>query len=99
MLTFEKILNVFASYLMQDKGIDVIKTRHGYTVLMWNSGQQNWCNAEFCATPEKMLELLQNSYGMYMEEKYCGGKRNLTETEKAWIEAEQSKMNYFCLHN
>lgn len=36
MLTFERILTVFADYLAADTDVEVIQTRHGYTYLVWD---------------------------------------------------------------
>lgn len=96
MLSFEKILNVFASYLKKDNVVEVVMTQHGYTVMLWDHKQQNWWQAEFCATPEKMLELLLDSYGMYLEERLCSAKRDLTEAERSEIEAAQREMKARC---
>ena len=35
MLTFEKVLAVFADYLQQDPLYEVILTSHGYTLMAW----------------------------------------------------------------
>lgn len=91
MLTFEKVLNVFADYLEQDAVVEIVMTRHGYTVLMWDRMQQNWWEAECCATPDKLLNVLLNSYEMYLEEKICGGKRELTAAEQDEIQQAMNK--------
>ena len=37
MLTFEKVLEVFADYLKQDRLYEVVITSHGYTLMAWES--------------------------------------------------------------
>ena len=96
MLSYERVLNVFASYLKKDNVVEVVMTQHGYTVMLWDRMQQNRWQAEFCATPEKMLELLLDSYGMYLEESLCSAKRDLTEPERSEIEAAQRDMKARC---
>lgn len=98
MLTFEKILDVFAQYLMQDPVVEIVMTRRGYTVMLWDRKQENWWEAEYCATPEKMLEVLLESYGLYLEEIRCAGNRELTEEEKAEICADQQRIKALCEH-
>jgi len=95
-VTFEKILSVFADYLEHDVIVEIVMTRRGYTVMMWDRKQQNWWEAECCATPEKMLDVLLSSYGMYLEEKFCGAKRDLTAAEQAEIEQTKERMKVLC---
>ena len=96
MLNFEKILKVFAQYLKQDDVIEIVMTQHGYTVLMWDRKQKNWWQAECCATPEKLLDVLLESYSLYMEEKRCCCRRDLTKAEKAEIDAELYRIKSLC---
>lgn len=99
MLTFEIILNAFSDYLEQDDVVEVVSTSRGYTVMMWDRKQNDWWNVEYCGTPERMMDVMLNAYGMYLEERCCGGKHDLTATEKAEIRTAQEKMKALCKSN
>lgn len=96
MLTFQKVLEVFAQYLMQDSVVEVVRTRRGYTVLMWDQKQKNWWKNECCATPDQLLEVLLEAYELYLEETHCAGKRDLTSEEQEAICIETLRMKTLC---
>ena len=52
MLTFEKVLEVFGDHLQRDPLYEVVQTSHGYTLLAWEPGRNEWYNAELMATPK-----------------------------------------------
>ena len=54
MLTFEEILEAFRKHLDEDDSVEVVHTRHGYTVLDWDNGMEDWASAQICRTPEKL---------------------------------------------
>lgn len=67
MLTNEKVLQIFQDYLKDDPGIDVVVTRRGYAVMLWDHRQQNWSDVECCRTPEMLLEKLTEMAEGYRE--------------------------------
>lgn len=81
MLTFERILEVFADYLDADPDVEVILTRHGYTYLVWDSERRSWENCEACATPEELLDMLTGAVQTHEEFRLLGGKRAPTDAE------------------
>jgi len=56
MLTFEKVLDVFQSFLSKDV-YEIVSTSHGYTILEWDSRAQEWISVKLCATPDDMAEM------------------------------------------
>ena len=46
MLTFEEILEAFRKHLDEDDSVEVVHTRHGYTVLDWDDGMEDWARPD-----------------------------------------------------
>lgn len=86
MLTFEKVLAVFKDYLNKDKRYEILMTSHGYTVMEWDSKQQDWADAQLCSNPQKMKDILLDAYAGYLEYQTTHCNRSLTTTEKADIQ-------------
>ncbi len=86
MLTFEKVLDVFTDYLNKDKRYEILMTSHGYTVMEWDSRQQDWADAQFCPNPQKMKDILLDAYAGYLEYQTTHCSRPLTAAEKADIQ-------------
>lgn len=36
MMTNEKVLDIFVDYLEKDQALDVVSTRRGYAVMLWD---------------------------------------------------------------
>ena len=86
MLTFEKVLAVFKDYLIEDKRYEILMSSHGYTVMEWDSKQQDWADAQFCSNPEKMKDILLDAFAGYLEYQTTHCTRPLTEAEKSDIQ-------------
>lgn len=90
MLTNEKVLKIFKGYLDEDQALDVISTRRGYAVMLWDSAQQDWSDVECCQTPEILFDKLLDSFVCYQEYLMLLAKRNredeINETERAQIQ-------------
>lgn len=97
MLTFEKILKEFESYLSQDDMFEVVMTSRGYTVLGWDEREQNWCDTVFCATPKLLMKTLLNAYSNYWEANITKGVRDLTEQEHRLLDERTQQMRNRCL--
>ena len=41
MMTFEKVLEVFNDYLNKDSVLEVVNTKRGYTVMIWDEKDYN----------------------------------------------------------
>lgn len=95
-MTFEKVLNVFADYLNEDSDCEVILTQHGYTLLIWDKRAQGWSTSEYCRTPEVLCDMLLDAYSDLTELKITHARRELTEEERAGIEAECNRFREQC---
>ena len=97
MLTFERILQVFEDILLEDPLYEVVSTSHGYTLLGWDSYEEEWYSAEILQTPDDMLEALLRVYSNYLEYQFTGGERDtLTEGEQMELESRCSKLRSDC---
>ena len=95
-MTFENVLNVFADYLREDTDCEVINTKHGYTVLIWDSRGQEWSLCEYCGTPEALRDTLLGTYWDFTELHTTHARRELTEEERARIEASCDRLREQC---
>lgn len=91
-MTYEKVLNAFADYLNEDTDCEVIRTRHGYTVLVWDNGAGNWDTSECCGTPEELCERLCEARFSFSALKRTHGERELTRSEAESIQAELERL-------
>ena len=92
MLTFEKVLAAFKDYLEEDDRHTILITPRGYTIMEWDTSHQNWAGAEFCATPERMRDLLLDDLTCYLEYKITLCNRSLTDCERQKIQEQVAKM-------
>ena len=93
MLTFEKILAGFKSYLDEDTRYEVLTASGGYVILEWGSTNKTLESATFCPTPEVMKEALLNALEGYLEYKITLCNRNLTDEERQNIQDQVEKMD------
>lgn len=99
MLTFEKILNVFGLYLQQDLLYEVILTRHGYTLLAWEPGREEWYSAEILKTPKALLDALLETYASYLEDKITRNEWDVTPQEQELIDGQCRQLRVRCLES
>ena len=57
MLTFEKVLEIFADYLTADETIEVYISRHGCVRVEFDQ-DFHYCSGEVCHTPKELFNLL-----------------------------------------
>ena len=55
MLTNEMVLKIFADYLAEDTDLEIIQTRHGLAVMLWDNAGQDWSDVTCCQTPEEWI--------------------------------------------
>lgn len=91
MLTFEKVMEVFKDYLAEDTRYEIVMTSRGYTVLEWDSCYRGWESAIYCATPDKMAEILLDDLAGYLEYKATLGRRDPTDEDMAQINAQRQE--------
>lgn len=91
MLTNEKVLEIFQNYLNEDQATEVVMTRHGYAVMLWDHAGQDWSDVECCPTPEELFDKLLDSYALYQEflmiRDKNDGEGEINEAERAQIQA------------
>ena len=84
MLTFEKVLEIFADYLAADETIEVYISRHGCVRVEFDQ-DFHYCTGEVCHTPKELFDLLADDYRTYVEIELTKGKRELTEDDEMCI--------------
>lgn len=67
MLTNENVLDIFADYLKKDQSLEVVPTRHGYAVMLWDNAGQDWSEVTCCPTPEELFDKLLDAAIGYQE--------------------------------
>lgn len=98
MLTNDKVLEVFASYLEQDPNYEVVWTSHGYTVMAWDHCREYWYATDLCQTPEELRDMLINAYQDYLEYGLVAEEeRDLTEQEKEAVQKKCQMMYDRCM--
>ena len=81
MLTFEKVLEIFADYLTADetiKGLIVVESRP----IAEFDQDFHYCSGEVCHTPKELFNLLADDYRTYVEIELTKGRRELTENDE-----------------
>ena len=69
MLTYEKVLEIFADYLGEDECAEVVSTRHGHALMMWEPAVHGWEEVTPCETPDELFNALleqAKSYRTYL---------------------------------
>ena len=93
MLTFEKVLSGFKSYLAEDTMYEVLLTSRGYTVMEWDDKAQDWDSAKICHTSEDLKNYLLDAYSGYLAYKITLGRRSVTDGERQKIKAQADAMD------
>ena len=58
MMTFEKVLEVFNDYLNKDSVLEVVNTKRGYTVMIWD--EKEWAMV-WCGTLQSPRRFLRDA--------------------------------------
>ncbi len=86
MLTEKKVLEIFTDYLKEDQATEVVWTRRGVTVMLWESAGQEWSEAVCCDTPEKLFDKLLDSFTGYQEYLLLQKKEQIGEADRQKIQ-------------
>ena len=86
MLTFEKVLEIFADYLAADETIEVYISRHGCVRVEFDE-DFHYCSGEVCHTPKELFNFLADDYRTYVEIELTKGRRGLTEDDEREADA------------
>ena len=79
MLTFEKVLEIFADYLTADETIEVYISCHGCVRVEFDQ-DFHYCTGEVCHTPKELFDLLADDYRTYLEIELTKGRRAVSYT-------------------
>ena len=55
MLSFNKIMEVFADYLTEELQHEVFKVKYGYMIILWDTGGVDY-STKLCDTLEELAE-------------------------------------------
>ena len=80
-------------YLEEDDRYTILMTPRGYTIMEWDTSQQNWAGAEFCATPERMRDLLLEDLACYLEYKITLCGRSLEDSKRQMIQQQVAEIS------
>lgn len=94
MLTNGKVFDIFQQYLEEDQATEVVLTRHGYAVMLWDYAGQDWSEVTCCQTPEELFDKLLESFVGYQE--FLMIQRN-NDGEGEVSEEEQEQIQNMCL--
>lgn len=89
MITYEKVLETFKDYLIEDDSCEVLHTSRGYLVVDWESNKSSseWVTSRLCQTPEHLRDVLRSRYEEYQGFQLTNGyKRDVTSQEEQDIE-------------
>ena len=86
MLTFDKVMEIFADYLTADANIEVDISRHGCVRVEFDQ-DFHYCSGEVCHTPKELFNLLADDYRTYVEIELTKGRRELTEDDEGDADA------------
>ncbi|MFI3214658.1 MAG: hypothetical protein R3Y24_15180 [Eubacteriales bacterium] len=96
MLTFEQVLEVFNEYINEDEDCQVVITKQGYTVMMWDCCMMDWIFVTYCGTPVKLRNTMMNNFYHFWEWKYTSGERDLTKDEKKKLKNRCEELKIMC---
>ena len=92
MLTFEKVMEVFSNYLKEDDECEVVVTRRGYTVMIWDTRANDWCFINHCNTPEELKSELLGNYESYLSWTMTLERRKLKDSEQELINSKSKEL-------
>lgn len=85
MLTNKKVMEIFGEYLAEDQALDVVWTRRGYAVMLWDYTCSDWSDVVCCAAPEELFDKLLDSFAGYQEYLLTQKKGSIDETDRRKI--------------
>ena len=95
-MTFEKVLEIFNDYLNSDTVLEVVKTKRGYTVMLWEEKEEQWFGVEHCKTPELLRDALLEGYHDFSEQQLTHNRRDLTNAETLDIQSRCKQLSDLC---
>ena len=74
-------LDLCGDCLNKDSVLEVVNTKRGYTVMIWDEKDEQWFGVEHCKAPELLRDALLDGYRDFLEQQLTHNRRSLTETE------------------
>ena len=93
-MTFEKVLEVFNDYLNKDSVLEVVNTKRGYTVMIWDEKDEQWFGVEHCKAPELLRDALLDGYRDFKDE-YTSLNNQTNSSNKTYPHVTISDNNKF----
>ena len=89
MLTFDAVFEIFRPYLEADPACELVHTRHGWAVMLWDNTGKEWTDVCCCGTPEALFDKLLESALLFQTYilLVASGADTLTTQEQAQVEA------------
>lgn len=81
MLSFNKIMEVFADYLTEELRHEVFKVKYGYMIILWDTGGVDY-STKLCDTLEELAEELAGDTAISEIFKRTRGKREATDDDE-----------------
>ncbi len=97
MLTNEMVLKIFADYLAEDTDLEIVQTRHGLAVMLWDNAGQDWSDVTCCQTPEELFDKLLESAAWFCEYKILRKQKRETLDAEGEKQVEQVRQYYLQL--
>ena len=97
MLTNEMVLKIFADYLTEDMDLEIVQTRHGLAVMLWDNAGQDWSDVTHCQTPEELFDKLLESVAWFCEYKILRKHKRETLDAEGEKQVEQVRQYYLQL--
>ena len=87
MLTFEKVLEIFEDYLVQDMELEVYKSRYGYVCVSFNGSPPDlpYCEGDVCRTPEELFDHLLVEHESFASIQLTKGRREENEADEEQV--------------
>lgn len=95
MLTNEQVLEIFKVYLDEDQATEVVQTRHGAAVMLWDYTAKTWSDVECCPTPEDLFDNLMDSFVSYKKFKVWELHRRETPTRRNGNKSTSCSVNSY----
>ena len=95
MLSFENVLDCFEP-VIQSGICEVLITRHGYVVMVWDEEEREWFNVTHCDTPEALREAILSAYEGHLRLMLVPDFHEPAEEEMRMIQKRSATLRLLC---
>ena len=93
MLTFKKVFEIFKDYLDIDEQLEVVPTKHGLAVMLWDDVGHDWSDVVCCDNPEALFDKLLDSAMLYYVYR-LRMKSGVDLTDEELAQVEKARADY-----